>query len=326
METLRGQLVGFREICDHWGLASIEIATGEKIKATGKLIGSSVGDTLEFSGTWEDTKFGRQFKIARCASLNPSGTAGVIAWIASRCPDVGESRAREMVSRFGDELWSVIADDPSRLCEIKGVTATRARAISDAYDEFKGERDSMAALYAWQLSAHQISQCVRMWGPLATVVEKLRNDPYSLCEVDGFGFLRADKIARAMGVRLDSPARIRAGVLQVLAEARGRGHCYVAGRRLQALAAALLGVGEVAVGKQLAWARDHGGISVDGWRVYLPDLLRAETRVAEAVKALLEANSKRAVGLQIKAEATDTCDSAGIAAQPNGSSSPAPVT
>lgn len=192
-----------------------------------------------------------------------------------------------MVERFGEKLWETIENDPLALCAIQGITHQRATAIAEAYDAFKGERDSMIALRDWGLTDHQVSQCVGRWGDLPSVLAKLREDPYLLGDVDGFGFERSDKIAQKMGVRRDAPARIAAGVDHVLAQGRQSGHCFVGGAALQRMAAELLGVDAKAVGRAIRASVDSGRLTLRGWRVYTPRLEAAEGRCADAVRALL---------------------------------------
>ena len=50
-------------------------------------------------------------------------------------------------------------------------------------------------------------------------IELVKNNPYRLVEdVDGIGFLTADKIAKSMGIASNSHFRIRAGFLHCMSE------------------------------------------------------------------------------------------------------------
>ena len=69
----------------------------------------------------------------------------------------------------------------------------------------------------------------------------VRERPYDLTAVFGVGFQVADTIARAQGVAADSPARARAGVVHVLAEAERNGSTCLPVGELAAAAGELLG-------------------------------------------------------------------------------------
>ena len=67
----------------------------------------------------------------------------------------------------------------------------------------------------------------------AKSVEILRENPYELCQVSGFGFKRVDAIVRKGDTPLNSPMRIHGAIYAVLDEQRGeKGHLYLDGEAL----------------------------------------------------------------------------------------------
>lgn len=292
--TIRGELLEFRTFANHWGPGKVAIPGQGTVRVVGKLLGCRAGDTVELQGTWsEDPKWGRQFKIKKATALTPVGSVGAIKWMASNFPNLGEARAREMVQAFPDNLWKILDESPGELIVINGITTERARAIGERYQECKHERETMVALRGWGLTDHQVAQCRKKWPRLVDVVKALQDNPYQLSEVvDGFGFLKTDAIAKAMGVELDAPARIAAGIAHKLSEGRGHGHCFVPAGKLQGMAARLLGVTRREVAREMAMARKRGGIVYRGdegefARVYSVGLEQAERACADQVLALL---------------------------------------
>lgn len=129
----------------------------------------------------------------------------------------------------------------------------------------------------------QIKRARGVWG--AKVLEVLREDPYRLAdEVHGFGFQRADLIARKMGLPHDHPRRVQACLVYLLGCAEGEGHCYVLRGTLIAKAAEGLRVGLSSVAAELAHVIEEKRIieSASG-RLYLPDTFRAESTIVDAV-------------------------------------------
>lgn len=291
VETLRGVLGSFRQIsADGWGVGSLEVQ-GQRspVPLSGKLIAVSVGDSVEIVGAFVDhPKYGRQLKVRSCTPVRPEGNDGAVKWIASRFPGVGDKRARELVTRFGNELWTVLEREPERLAEVKGITPAVALEIAATYRAVLGEREHMVQLRGWGLTDGQVAKCVQVWESLPRVVAELRANPYLLAqEVDGFGFLRADTVARAMGVRRDAPERIRAGVEHQLSEAIASGHVFVGGAALQRITAEMLGVEPALVGPAIRQAAEEQRLVRRGWRIYSARMDRAEARCAEGVRRLL---------------------------------------
>ncbi len=119
----------------------------------------------------------------------------------------------------------------------------------------------------------------------------VRERPYELTSVFGVGFLIADTIARAGGVPADSPARARAGVIHVLAEAEKDGSTCLPVAELVAKAAGLLGAPPPAA--LLSAMADDGELvlEVDAAQAvwaYRPPTAALEAELAQQVRGLEE--------------------------------------
>src|SRR6185503_19255925 len=105
------------------------------------------------------------------------------------------------------------------------------------------------------------------------------------------------KLAAALGIARDAPARAEAGVRHVLDDESGNGHVYVPKGRLRDKAAALLELPEAAVDAAIDRLALAGEIAIDASvisetgdaAVYGVDLYRAETALAAGVRRLLSA-------------------------------------
>jgi exodeoxyribonuclease V alpha subunit len=296
--TLRGELVSFRRRSeDGWGVGVIDMGNLDHVEFTGKTLGAPIGSSVELTGTWIDhPRFGRQFRAMSCTVDRPSSSEGVIAWLASTLPDVGESRARVLLDHFGgvEALWHVIETCHARLCEVDGITTARAAAIHQTYIAHRDERDHQVALRGWGLTDKQIARCMNEWHSLAAVVERIRANPYALAEhVHGFGFMRADEVARAMGIKPDDPQRIEAGLVHTLRVASHDGHCWLWGGQLQRMAADLLRVGMDVVGNNIRNASAHRLIVRRGKRIYSAALETLEAKCSRGMQRLLITQRQR---------------------------------
>ena len=296
LAVLRGEVVSMRVVgTDFFGIARVReaIANGKEHTAAGKLLGVKIGDSVELRGAWTThAKFGRQFKAVECTVVVASDSAGVIRWISERLPDVGRGRAMALVERFGvPGIWNTIERTPELLVEVAGITPARAQAIATAYAALRGERDRMVRLKGWGLTDAQIARVLEAWGDKAE--ETLRANPFLLSEqVTGFGFARADEVARRMGLPGDAPSRVRAALVHVLGEARAVGHVYLRAGVLVGMTGTVLG----GVDARLIWREldmleresskvvRRGHDEPRGARVYATSLDEAEERVAAFVR------------------------------------------
>lgn len=311
--TLRGELLKFTARADDgWGIGTIEVdgaaakAAGAElfessfttgittaiIEFTGKVAGAKPGTALELVGKWfEHPRYGRQFRVLQCVQDTPQTADGVVRWLAATLPDVGITRAQALLTHFGGDvaaLWHAIETNPALLTAVHGITEARATAISSAYAEHRGTRDSQIALRGWGLTDNQIERCLRRWKTLDAVVERIRENPYQLARyVDGFGFKRADEVAKAAGVAHDAPQRIEAGIAYVLELASYDGHCFMWGGALQKVAAEVLEVDAALVGRTIRRASAHKLVVRRGKRIYGAGFEALERKCAHAVVRIL---------------------------------------
>lgn len=300
LERISGQVEAIRLYRDSWGvMVLLTGSSNERTDVVGTLLGFDVGDTVEVEGAWEKhPRFGERFKAKAIRVLVPTDASGAIAWLMGRMPQIGRRLATAMVERWGlPTLWDVLAERPHELVELRGITLERAKAIGEAYQAHRAERDRMVELKGWALTDNQIARLTKAWG--AHVIERLREDPYAAIEhVDGFGWARADDLARRMGLPAAHPSRIRAALLHILDEAAGAGHCYVPLPKLLKLAAKALrrekpggaadNVPDEAIRREGNALLDAGKLVIGTrWQVYAADIAEAEERVAANVLRLL---------------------------------------
>jgi exodeoxyribonuclease V alpha subunit len=299
-DTIRGQIESVRVLREGWGKASVRIGdgAGTVVTLTGTVLGREAGETIEARGRWEESaQWGKQFRATTIDVAIPQSAGGAIAWLAATLPGLGRKRAAEVVERFGatnvDDVWHVIEHAPSQLEEIRGITPEGAQRIHAAYAAVKHGREDGVTLRSWGLGDWAIKAVREAWGNEA--VAELRRDPYQLSErVRGFGFVKADEVARKMGMPTDAPSRIRAALCHLLEVAEQEGHCFVPGGKLVAFAAKLLGahggaVEEPAIARELV-ALEAGSaprVVRDGTRCYRPETHEAETEVAATVEEML---------------------------------------
>lgn len=287
-ETVEGTVESARILGqEFWGRAVVSTEDGTRVRVIGSMLGVEPGESVKCWGFYSvHPSFGEQFKARRIEAVRARTPNGTIAWLTKRLPRIGMKRAQLMVDHFGvDGVWDVLAQEPERLAEIEGVQPKDIEAIRTAYQAHQANRSRDVALRDLGLTEKQAASAVSVYG--GEVVDVVRANPYKLIEdVRGIGFLRADKIARTVGLAFDSPHRIRAGVGQSLADAAHAGHTYVPMGKLCAVAAKLLGLDADDVRAELLAMRKEGVLYGQVGRAQLRRLQIAERSIAGAIQHL----------------------------------------
>jgi len=194
-------------------VARLKLDAGERVvTVVGSLVGVPAGAALRVVGRFEQsTRFGEQFRVASYTEVAPATLEGLRRYLGSGLiKGIGPEFATRIVARFGIETLEVLDRDPGRIAEVPGIGPSRARAVRDAWSAQRQVREVMVFLQGYGVSPAFAARIYKRYG--AASIARVRENPYRLAfDVWGIGFLSADKLAAALGVARDAPARIEAG-------------------------------------------------------------------------------------------------------------------
>ncbi len=266
----------------------------ETVDIVGNLFGANVGESLKLTGGWENTKYGRQFRVKSFVPVLPANLEAIEKYLSSGLiQGIGKEFAKRIVKTFGRDTLKVIDTNPERLREVEGVGKKRYESVAGAWEQQKAIREVILFLQRYGISPSWAIRLYKIYGNQAPAV--LRADPFRLAlEVHGIGFASADKIAQAAGIAPDDPKRARAGVKHRLTRGADDGHCFQPFDLLEAETAQMLGIEKPAVRQAIVDLYKEESVVCEKLpegdkAVYDQPLHRAEVRVAEALRQLIVA-------------------------------------
>lgn len=266
----------------------------DTITISGTLPGVQCGETLELMGKWKKhPKFGDQFQVESFQSKLPASAHGIRKYLGSGLiPGIGKTYANKIVDHFGADTLEVISSKSGRLKEIPGIGAQRAKSIKQAWEEQKVYRNVMIFLQTHNITNARCIRLVKKYGDETITV--LKSNPFILAkEVEGIGFLTADKIAHNLGIPSNSEKRIRAGINHILQTASEEGHTCVDKKQMIESTCELLEVDEETISPHLKSMFEDREICNpnDDW-IQLPFLERQEKAIAESIHIIHRSPSK----------------------------------
>jgi exodeoxyribonuclease V alpha subunit len=282
-------VVRLRWSSDETGFAVIDAERdGDDVVLVGPLAHLEPRERVRVRGTWqEDRRFGLQVRVQVAEPIPPSGDAALLAYL-KRVKHIGAGRARKLLDRHGEDVLEAVDRDPRAAFRWAGLNPRRTTEAVRSWDRLRSTR-ALHLLLAPHGLAWLVPRIEKEHGERAYAV--VRERPYDLTSVFGVGFATADVIARAAGVPADSPARARAAVLHVLAEAEREGSTCLPVPELARATAALLGFAPDAAFLQRMAEERALVIEPDGEEVwaYRPATAALEAELAAQVAALLDA-------------------------------------
>ncbi|MBQ8498444.1 ATP-dependent RecD-like DNA helicase [Chlamydia sp.] len=186
---------------------------------------SKIGAPIDLTGHWSvDASGALVFRFHSAKIYSPD--SGIIAYLNSQIKGVGPKLAQKIVTTFGEETLTVLDSCPSKLAQVNGISLARCEDFSKQLQEQKDLRRSLLFLQRHGIAIHY---GLRLYKKYQTqTIDKVCQDPFTLAkEMYGVGFKTADLIATCLGVPLNSPNRIVAGIQYSLDELQEEGHtCY----------------------------------------------------------------------------------------------------
>jgi exodeoxyribonuclease V alpha subunit len=194
----------------------------------GNLPEVSPGEFLRLQGQWSrHPTHGSQFKAEVCEQTLPATLAGIQGYLGSgMIKGIGPKLAERIVAKFKEDTFDVIENTPRQLLEVPGIGMDRTGRITKAWQEQKHVKEIMVFLHSHGVSTNLAVKIYKTYGDGS--LEIVQKNPYQLeRDIYGVGFKTADRIARALGLPVDHPSRVEAGIVFALNEMIEEGHVFV---------------------------------------------------------------------------------------------------
>jgi exodeoxyribonuclease V alpha subunit len=209
--------------------------SGELITAVGKFPSANSGELVELTGSYvKNAKFGEQFKAKNVKVLPPNTLEGIERYLSSGLiKGIGPATANKIVNKFKKDTLEIIEYNPQKLKQVNGISASKAEKIAEAFNEIKKMQNAVMFLQSHNITTNLAVKIYKKYKDKTESI--LQTNPYRLVEdIDGIGFLTADKIAQKLGIEKASEFRFRAAVLHLLKEnAEKNGNTYVPVNKLE---------------------------------------------------------------------------------------------
>ena len=189
---------------------------GTPVTCVGNFPIISEGQIIEAEGDYKIGKYGEQFCCSILKYHTPQSKEAITRYLASGLiKGVGEVTASYIVDKFGKDTLDIIENCPSKLAQVKGISLKKAGEIGASVCRLKDIQSAVMFLQKYNITVNTALKIYKVYSDETENV--LKENPYKLIEdIEGIGFLTADKIATNLGIKKHSEFRIRAGLIYIL--------------------------------------------------------------------------------------------------------------
>ena len=215
----------FKNDTNGYMISTFETDDDNLITIVGYLPFCVSGDNLKLVGDYVEHKiYGMQFKVENFEKIMPETLKGLEKYLASgNVKGIGESTAKKIVKKFGENTINVFRHDPERLAEIKGISKSKAIEMAESFLENFDVWQIVGFLDKFGIGAEYAKKIYDLLG--STAIDKIESNPYILIELTrGVDFKRIDKMALDLGIDNNNSERVKSGIKYGLIRAKYNGH------------------------------------------------------------------------------------------------------
>ena len=277
---------------------------GCEFTAIGNNLPANKLSEVDLHGDWEKNSHGVQFKVDYFEEIRPQSVEGIESYLASgMVKGIGPKTAKLIVEKYGTRTFEILDDYPESLLEIKGITRKKLDKILSAYQDSHAVRDLAAYLTPFKVTPKKIRKIYEHFGNAA--LDVVKNQPFALCEISGFGFLTVDEIARANHCRPNEPLRIEGCIGYCMELEMQNGNLYADKQKFQKQVHGQLNRGyaeevvtEVEVYKVMYQMVHDKALYYEDGALYSAKLYHFETQAAKDLATLLVQTYMPPAGLE----------------------------
>lgn len=282
---------------EHFSIAKIKIIETNEPYEEKEIVGKGhfyqlqEGVTYTFYGELvQHRKFGTQYDISAYKTYVPETKEALIAYLSSDLfYGIGKKTATTIVETLGENAIEKILATPEVLDNIPNVQLKTKKRLLKTLRKQQGFEQVAVQLTRYGLSLKMAQTLFDEYGEETNTY--IQTNPYQFVfDIDGFGFLTADKIAEMNGINKTSENRIQAAIIYALQQSVLDGHVYLPIDECIKNTLAILQIEELIEDDIDQHIKDLDAtkkVIVQRENVYLPSLYYAEDQFSAHVKRIL---------------------------------------
>lgn len=273
----------------------------EFITAVGYLPFVNIGDIVVANGTFvRHSTYGKQFKINTFEKAMPHTLYEVEKYLGSGIiKGIGPATSHKIVSKFGENTTYILQYEPNRLAEIKGISKSKAKEISDEFSNAWELWEIVLFLQKYGIGTANANRVYKELGIGA--IQQIKENPYILLKfLYGVDFGSIDKMALSLGMEHESIHRVASAINYAIRLTSKNGNTCVLKEKLIEYVANILNVNTDIVENEftnLCYAKE---IYFEDGYAFLKEYYKSEEIVAKKILMLANSPCKNNINLDKK--------------------------
>ncbi|MCY9737420.1 AAA family ATPase [Paenibacillus alvei] len=175
----------------------------------------------QFSKDW-----GYSYEIVKIYQDVPSSPEEQVEYIRSQVTEL-QFEAIYSVYSYDDDIVQMMKDDTFDYNNVRGIGSITYEFIKEKILKNLEMRVVIKELADYKLSFQQLFKLLKQFTSSELMIATVKENPYVLTRLHGYGFKKADEIALALGIPKNSKYRIRSAIMYQLQQNEMNGNTYI---------------------------------------------------------------------------------------------------
>lgn len=289
---------------DDWGIFSVDLKENLENKAVTDYnnritIKGNMPD-LRFDTEYriygklvEDKRYGKQYdikNIAEVVQIDKNDVNSKKKYLESLFT---KGQVEAMYEALNDPFQVLFDKNAVELVKVKGCGVNNANNWIDKFEKNYCYSKIFIELEEYGLTFNLVKKLYGIYGNPELVISKVKENPYTLTEIKGIGWKRADELALKSGLGLFSTERISSYICYYLEEAGLNGRSYIPAQELMDAIIENIGeeVPDINIAQAVRKLGDKLWYSEDKENIGLMSYYKLENNIAEEFHRLLTAEN-----------------------------------
>lgn len=182
----------------------------------------------------EDTKakFSNSYIVVKFGQISIDNPSDQWDYLRSIVTQIQYGEIKSVYKENEDKIINIIRENKFDFQSVKGYGEMTYELLKENVE--KNIEKSLALGYFSQfgMSMNAVNKIVNKYGTSEKAIQQFKKNPYLLTSIDGFGFIKVDGYASALGIEKNSPFRIESCIEYLLDEASNNGDTWIGKKQM----------------------------------------------------------------------------------------------
>lgn len=205
----------------------------------------NIGGVYDLDLEWNATdKYKGSYTMVKSYFVKPQTVEEQWKYLSMVVTELQYLNISKKYSTTEDKIVDIINDGKFDYSDVNGYGEATYEMLKERVSSNMEISEALAHFSEYDIGYNTIKRLVTLYGSAEKTIEVIEENPYSIIEKNGFGFIQADDLALKLGIDKNSEERIKACLIFVLEDISNNGDIWINRKKLYNKMKKLLGIGK----------------------------------------------------------------------------------